>query len=86
MSDLPWEHVEDNADRWVGQARILDARNELVCVTSPDRATLIVAAVNACIMCPRCEGQEYDRRSCLMCGNVGWLDRNGEALGEADDE
>jgi transposase-like protein len=23
--------------------------------------------------CPRCEGQKYDRGSCSLCGNLGWL-------------
>lgn len=27
--------------------------------------------------CPRCEGQKYDRGSCSLCGNVGWLCRCG---------
>lgn len=32
------------------------------------------------IVCPRCEGQRYDRGSCALCGNVGWLDDGGERL------
>ena len=23
--------------------------------------------------CPRCERQKYDRGSCSLCGNLGWL-------------
>lgn len=80
MGELPWELVEDDIDRKWGQARVLNAANELVCATQPVLAGLIVAAVNACIECPRCEGQEYDRGSCSLCRNVGWLGRNGEAL------
>jgi hypothetical protein len=30
------------------------------------------------ITCPRCEGQNYDRGSCGLCGNLGVLDENGE--------
>lgn len=43
---LPWECVEDATDKSVGQARVLNARNELVCVATPRRARLIVAVVN----------------------------------------
>lgn len=32
------------------------------------------------IVCPRCEGQRYDRGSCGLCGNLGLLDANGDRI------
>lgn len=43
---LPWEYVEDGVDTRLGQARVLNAANELVCTASPRRARLIVSVVN----------------------------------------
>jgi hypothetical protein len=31
------------------------------------------ALVPGRIPCPRCEGQKYDRGSCRVCDNRGWL-------------
>lgn len=36
--------------------------------------------IRTLIVCPRCEGQRYDVGSCGLCGNVGWLDENGERV------
>jgi hypothetical protein len=30
------------------------------------------------IICPRCEGQNHDVGSCLLCGNLGILDANAD--------
>lgn len=43
---LPWEYVEDATDQALNQARVLDARNVLVCTATPRRARLIVSVVN----------------------------------------
>lgn len=43
---LPWEYVEDGTDITLGQARVLDADNALVCTATPRRARLIVSVVN----------------------------------------
>lgn len=32
------------------------------------------------IVCPRCEGQRYDRGSCGFCGNLGVLDEDGDRI------
>ena len=32
-------------------------------------------------ICPRCEGQRFDVGSCGLCGNLGWLNAEGERLG-----
>lgn len=32
------------------------------------------------IECPRCEGQRYDRGSCAVCANKGYLSRDGETI------
>ena len=44
---LPWEFVQDFADKRLNIARVLDAENRLVCRCSPPDADLIVLAVNA---------------------------------------
>ena len=43
---LPWECVEDDHDRNLGQARVLNDANDLVCTTTPRRARLIVSLIN----------------------------------------
>ena len=43
---VPWEFVQDDTDERRGVARVLNARNELVCETSPLNADVIVCAVN----------------------------------------
>lgn len=42
----PWEFVQDDTDARMGTARVLNARNELVCTTTPENADLIVCAVD----------------------------------------
>lgn len=39
-----------------------------------------LASVHQWIVCPRCEGQRYDRLSCVQCNNIGFLDENEERL------
>lgn len=40
-----------------------------------------IAGVPELIMCPRCEGQAFDKGSCGMCGNTGYLrSHDGERL------
>ena len=43
---LPWEYVQDDENERRGVARVLNARNELICETTPLNADLIVCAVN----------------------------------------
>jgi len=42
----PWEFVQDDTDARMGTARVFNARNEFVCMTTPENADLIVCAVN----------------------------------------
>lgn len=46
--------------------------------TSPDDVWRIVEEPRHRVVCPRCEGQRYDRGSCGLCGNHGTLDENGD--------
>jgi hypothetical protein len=41
---------------------------------------LIEVARVGLIVCPRCEGQRYDRDACGLCRNLGVLDANAGAL------
>ncbi len=36
-----------------------------------------VAGLPGLIVCPRCDGQAYDRDSCHLCGNFGYLLEDG---------
>jgi hypothetical protein len=45
-NSTPWEFVQDDTDARMGTARVMNARNELVCTTTPENADLIVCAVN----------------------------------------
>ena len=36
------------------------------------------------MICPRCDGQQYDRGSCSLCGNVGYLDEHGQRIAAAE--
>lgn len=42
------------------------------------------APVPGLIICPRCEGQRYDRGSCGFCANTGYLREDGERLRYAE--
>jgi hypothetical protein len=46
--ELPWEFVQDDVDKRLETARVLNARNELVCSTDPQTALVIVESVNLC--------------------------------------
>jgi len=82
---LPWEIVSDDHDKRLGRVRVLNAARELVAAAQPIVAALIVNRVNGALVCPRCEGQEYDLGSCSLCGNLGWLARDGERFEWADE-
>ena len=45
---MPWEFVQDDVDKRLETARVLNARNELVCSTDPQTALVIVESVNLC--------------------------------------
>ncbi len=67
----PWSEVEELEERALAVADVLAARVRELTEPEPKKEY---------IKCPRCEGQTYDRGSCSLCSNVGWLDKHGDRL------
>lgn len=82
---LPAASLRVDAEKWRARAAAdgggIDRKAEatLALLDELDRRTAVIVALGG-IICPRCEGQKYDVGSCGVCGNVGWLDANGEAI------
>lgn len=58
------------------------AEETLMLLSELDRLRLVEDALRngPLIVCPRCEGQRFDVDACGLCGNVGWLNEDGDAL------